>query len=54
MHKKCTDGTYFQATTDTFFALYFILLPVDHQSTHISTRPQQVLPIQMTGERVSA
>ena len=33
--------------------LLFILLPVHHQSTNIATRPQHVLPVQMTDGRVS-
>ena len=32
----------------------FIFLPVHHPSTHISTRPQWFLPVQMMGGRVSA
>ena len=30
----------------------FIFLPIHHLSTHIFTRPQRFLPIQMTGGRV--
>ena len=49
--------TNFQGVTNNIYGfgrlLLLILLPVHHPSTHISTHPYSLLPVQMTGGWVS-
>ena len=53
-YKHTCDTHYLSITSKIFEDCSFIFLPIHRLSTYISTRPQQVLPLQMTGGRVSA
>ena len=58
-HTHDTIYTHFQSITNNIYVLedLFLLLhflPVHHPSTHIPTRPQQFVRVEMTGGRVSA
>ena len=53
-HTCDTIYTHFWGITDNIYGFGRLSSFIVYPSTHISTRPQQILPIQMIGRQVSA
>ena len=54
-HTCDTIYTHFRGITDNIYGFRRLFAPsFFYPFTHISTRPQRVLPVQMTGGQVSA